>query len=93
MLRAGKPIGDPQGRITAQAAAQVVERAGQGAELPGDWSGAFAAPRLRDRRTAGRARPDLHRPARRLEGRQQGLLGYFEDVDKWEENPLSGTGL
>jgi hypothetical protein len=21
------------------------------------------------------------------------LLRYFEDVDKWEENPLSGTGL
>nr|WP_208329310.1 hypothetical protein [Streptomyces sp. 846.5] len=21
------------------------------------------------------------------------LLGYFEDVDTWEDNPLSGTGL
>jgi hypothetical protein len=21
------------------------------------------------------------------------LLGYFEDVDRWEDNPLSGHGL
>lgn len=93
MVRAGKPIGDPSGRITAQAAAQVVERAGQDAELPGDWSGhslrrGFATAA----RQAGHDLVTIGRHGGWKDG-SKALLGYFEDVDKWEDNPLSGTGL
>ena len=93
MLRAGKPIGDPSGRITAQAAAQVVERAAEDAELSGDWSGhslrrGFATAA----RQAGHDLVTIGRHGGWKDG-SKALLGYFEDVDKWEDNPLSGTGL
>ncbi|MFE2581143.1 tyrosine-type recombinase/integrase [Streptomyces sp. NPDC059378] len=39
MYRHGVPIGDSAGRLTAQAAAQVVERATEAAGLDGQWSG------------------------------------------------------
>lgn len=93
MYRRGVPIGDPSGRLTAQAAAQVVERAADAAGLEGQWSGhslrrGFAT-------AARRAGHDLVRIGRHggwADGSRV-LLGYVEDADRWEENPVTGTGL
>ncbi|MEU8031945.1 site-specific integrase [Streptomyces sp. NPDC049099] len=93
MVRRGVPIGDPAGRLTAQAAAQVVERAAEAAGLEGQWSGhslrrGFAT-------AARKAGHDLVRIGRHggwADG-SRALLGYLEDSDRWEENPVAGTGL
>jgi len=93
MHRHGVLIGDNSGRLTAQAAAQVVERAAEAAGLEGQWSGhslrrGFAT-------AARRAGHDLVRIGRHggwVDG-SKALLGYFEDSDKWEDNPVAGTGL
>ncbi|QFZ74000.1 tyrosine-type recombinase/integrase [Streptomyces fagopyri] len=93
MFRHGVPIGDPAGRLTAQAAAQVIERAAEVAGLEGQWSGhslrrGFAT-------AARKAGHDLVRIGRHggwADG-SKALLGYFEDSDRWEDNPVAGTGL
>lgn len=93
MYRHGQPIGDSSGRLTAQAAAQVVERAADAAGLEGQWSGhslrrGFAT-------AARKAGHDLVRIGRHggwADG-SRALLGYFEDSDRWEDNPVAGTGL
>lgn len=90
MYRRGVPIGDPSGRLTAQAAAQVVERAAEAAGLEGQWSGhslrrGFAT-------AARKAGHDLVRIGRHggwADG-SRALLGYLEDSDKWEDTPVSG---
>lgn len=90
MYRRGVPIGDPSGRLTAQAAAQVVERAAEAAGLEGHWSGhslrrGFAT-------AARKAGHDLVRIGRHggwADG-SRALLGYLEDSDKWEDTPVSG---
>ncbi|MGW2620344.1 site-specific integrase [Streptomyces sp. NPDC001500] len=93
MYRRGVPIGDPTGRLTAQAAAQVVERVAAAAGLEGQWSGhslrrGFAT-------AARKAGHDLVRIGRHggwADG-SRALLGYLEDSDRWEDNPVTGTGL
>lgn len=93
MVRCGMPIGDPAGRLTAQAAAQVVARVAEAAGLEGQWSGhslrrGFAT-------AARRAGHDLVRIGRHggwADG-SRALLGYLQDTDKWEDNPVTGTGL
>ncbi|MFG2948167.1 site-specific integrase [Streptomyces adustus] len=93
MYRHGQPIGDPAGRLTAQAAGQVVERAAEAAGLEGQWSGhslrrGFAT-------AARKAGHDLVRIGRHggwADG-SRALLGYLEDSDRWEDNPVAGTGL
>lgn len=90
MVRRGQPIGDPSGRLSAQAAAQIVERAAAAAGLEGHWSGhslrrGFAT-------AARKARHDLVRIGRHggwADG-SRALLGYFEDSDRWEDNPVAG---
>lgn len=52
--------------------------------------GAFAAPRFAS--AARQAGHDLVTIVHGEDG-DKALLGYFEDVDRWEANPLSGTGL
>jgi hypothetical protein len=39
LTRGGRPIGDPAGRMTAEVAAEVVERLAAMAGLTGAWSG------------------------------------------------------
>ncbi|WP_199273059.1 tyrosine-type recombinase/integrase [Streptomyces broussonetiae] len=85
LVREGKPIGDPSGRVTAEAAADVVERAAAAAGLTGRWRGhslrrGFAT-------AARRAGHDLVRLGRhwRLGRRLQrpaGLLGGRRPVDR-----------
>jgi site-specific recombinase XerD len=90
MFRHGLPIGDSSGRLTPQAAAQVVEKVAAAAALEGQWSGhslrrGFAT-------AARKAGHDLVRIGRHggwADG-SKALLGYFEDEDRWEENPVAG---
>ncbi|MFE2768760.1 tyrosine-type recombinase/integrase [Streptomyces albidoflavus] len=93
LTRHGRPIGDPAGRLTAEAAADVVERLAVAAGLAGAWSGHS----LR-RGFATAARAAGHDP---LEiGRQGGwadgsrvLARYMADVDRVKNSPLVGIGL
>ncbi|MFJ4924078.1 site-specific integrase [Streptomyces sp. NPDC088736] len=93
MYRHGRPIGDPAGRITPEAAADVVERAAAVAGLEGRWTGhslrrGFAT-------AARKAGHDVVRVGRHggwADG-SKALLGYFEDADRWADNPVAGTGL
>lgn len=90
MYRRGVAIGDPSGRITPRAAADVVARCADVAGLTGQWSGhslrrGFAT-------AARRAGADLE-----VIGRHGGwadgsraLLGYIEDADRWTSNPVAG---
>jgi site-specific recombinase XerD len=105
MTRNGQPIGDPDGRMTGQAIAAVVNRTAAAAGLippaepdrpnaaPPRWSGhslrrGFAT-------AARKAGHDLVRVGRHggwADG-SKSLLAYFEDADRWLENPLVGVGL
>ncbi|WP_151477737.1 tyrosine-type recombinase/integrase [Streptomyces albicerus] len=93
MLRHGRAIGDPAGRMTEEAAAEVVEKAAASAGLEGQWTGhslrrGFAT-------AARRAGADMLRIGRTggwADG-SRALLGYMEDADRVTESPLVGIGL
>lgn len=102
LTRAGRVIGDPDGRMTGEAVADVVERAATRAGLAAVPEGAEVGPRW----TAHALRRGFATAARRaghdlvLIGRHGGwadgsrsLLGYLEDADRWTDNPLHGMGL
>ncbi|WP_208758944.1 tyrosine-type recombinase/integrase [Microbispora triticiradicis] len=90
MTRAGRPIGDPHGRMTAEAIADVVTRIAAAAELDGRWTGhslrrGFAT-------AARRAGAQLERIGRHggwADG-SAALLGYLEEGDRWTDNPVTG---
>ncbi|MFW5421037.1 tyrosine-type recombinase/integrase [Nocardiopsis sp. CNT-189] len=100
--RNGRLIGDPQGRLTGEAVAEIVARAAKNAGLnpppgPGipapQWSGhslrrgyATAA------RTAGQDRLTTGRHGGWADG-SSALNAYFDDGDRWDDNPLTGIGL
>jgi len=102
LVRAGRPIGDPTGRLTGQATAHIVARTASAAGLhTADapdapilrWSGhslrrGFAT-------AARRAGHDLVRIGRHgcWKDGSPVLLGYLEDADRWMDNPLIGVGL
>ncbi|GAA4866007.1 site-specific integrase [Kitasatospora terrestris] len=93
MLRRGVPIGDPEGRLTSQAAAQVVERVADAAGLVGQWTGhslrrGFATAA----RKAGHDMLTIGRHGGWEDG-SKALLGYFEQADQWQENALHRIGL
>jgi site-specific recombinase XerD len=90
LTRAGRTIGAPTGRMTAAAAASVVTRAADAAGFDGQWTGhslrrGFAT-------AARRAGHDLERIGRHggwADG-SRALLGYLEEGDRWERNPVAG---
>lgn len=93
MTRHGKPIGDPAGRLTAEAAADVVERLADAAQLTGDWSGhslrrGFATAA----RAAGHDPLEIARQGGWADGSRT-LARYMEDVDRVTKSPLIGIGL
>ncbi|MFF7158117.1 tyrosine-type recombinase/integrase [Streptomyces sp. NPDC008139] len=90
MFRHGQPIGDASGRLSPQAAAQVVEKVADAAGLEGQWSGhslrrGFATAA----RKAGHDMVRIGRHGGWADG-SKALIGYFEDGDRWEDNPVSG---
>ncbi|GLX02958.1 tyrosine-type recombinase/integrase [Microtetraspora sp. NBRC 16547] len=90
LTRAGKTIGDPAGRMTAEAIADVVTRIAKTADLDGRWTGhslrrGFAT-------AARRAGAGLERIGRHggwADG-SKALLGYLEEGDRWTDNPVTG---
>lgn len=90
MNRGGKTIGDPSGRMTPEAIADVIARAADSAGLTGQWSGhslrrGFAT-------AARRAGASLERIGRHggwADG-SRALLGYLEEGDRWIHNPVTG---
>lgn len=93
MYRKGVPIGDPEGRMTAEAIADVVTRLAEAAGFEGKWT---AHSLRRGFATAARkAGHDLVRIGRTggwADG-SKSLLKYLEDVDRVSESPLVGIGL
>jgi site-specific recombinase XerD len=88
-----KPIGDPAGRMTAEAAAEVIERLAVAAGLSGDWSGhslrrGFATAA----RAAGHDPLEIARAGGWVDGSRV-LARYMDDVDRVKNSPLVGIGL
>ncbi|MFE0824155.1 tyrosine-type recombinase/integrase [Streptomyces sp. NPDC058847] len=93
LTRRGRPIGDPAGRMTAEAAAEVVERLAVAAGLSGDWSGhslrrGFATAA----RAAGHDPLEIARAGGWVDGSRV-LARYMDDVDRVKNSPLVGIGL
>ncbi|MDF6043860.1 hypothetical protein LRD69_17330 [Streptomyces sp. JH14] len=82
LTRQGRVIGNPTGRMTPEAAGDVVARLADRAGLTGQWSGhslrrSFAT-------AARRAGHNKIRTAR---------VGYMEDADRVTDSPLINIGL
>lgn len=93
MTRQGRAIGDPSGRLTAQAAGQTVARLADDAGLEGQWSGhslrrGFATAA----RLAGHDMLRIGRGGGWADG-SKALAGYMDDVDRVTGSPLVGIGL
>ncbi|MFJ4343331.1 site-specific integrase [Streptomyces sp. NPDC088915] len=93
LTRHGRTIGDPAGRITAEAAAEVIGRLADAAGLTGDWSGhslrrGFATAA----RAAGHDPLEIARTGGWADGSRV-LARYMEDVDRVKNSPLVGIGL
>jgi site-specific recombinase XerD len=93
LTRKGRAIGDPAGRMTPEAAGDVVARLADRAGLDGSWSGhslrrGFAT-------AARRAGHDKIRTARvgGWADNSAALDGYMEDADRVTDSPLIGIGL
>lgn len=90
LVRGGRPIGDPDGRLTAETVTDVVNGAAMAAGLSGTWTGhslrrGFAT-------AARRAGAHLERIGRHggWADNSTALLGYVEDADRWTDNPVTG---
>ncbi|MEU5524876.1 site-specific integrase [Streptomyces sp. NPDC047860] len=93
MTRRGRTIGDPSGRMTAEATAEVIERLAVAADLAGDWSGhslrrGFATAA----RAAGHDPLEIARAGGWADGSRV-LARYMDDVDRVKNSPLVGIGL
>ncbi|WP_406723500.1 tyrosine-type recombinase/integrase [Streptomyces sp. GD-15H] len=93
MTRRGRTIGDPAGRMTAEAAAEVIERLAVAAGLTGAWSGhslrrGFATAA----RAAGHDPLEIARAGGWADGSRV-LARYMDDVDRVQNSPLVGIGL
>lgn len=90
MIRGSRTIGDPSGRLTPAAAAAVVARRAEDAGLTGQWTGhslrrGFATAARR----AGHTLERIGRHGGWADG-SRALLGYMEEGDRWERNPVAG---
>jgi site-specific recombinase XerD len=90
LTRAGKTIGDPDGRMTSDAIADVVTRIAEAAGLEGRWTGhslrrGFATAARRQ----GHALERIGRHGGWADG-SRALLGYLEEADRWTGNPVTG---
>ncbi|NUP46145.1 MAG: tyrosine-type recombinase/integrase [Catenulispora sp.] len=94
MIRGGRPIGDLAGRMTTDAAADVVQAAAEAADLEGRWrSHSMRRGFVTAARAAGKDLVDIGRHGGWADG-SKALLAYIEEDDGWgENNPLIGIGL
>jgi len=94
MTRYGQPIGDPAGRMTTTAAANIVEAAAEAAGVDGRWrSHSMRRGFVTAARAAGSDLVDIGRHGGWADG-SKALLAYIEEDDGWSDrNPLVGIGL
>jgi hypothetical protein len=93
MTRYGKPIGDPSGRMTAEAASDVVERSVKRAGIPGRWKSHSL--RRGFVKSARDANVDIVRIGRHggWDDKSKALIGYVDEEDsQGEQNPLAQIG-
>lgn len=94
MTRHGKPIGEPDGRMTAQGASDVVEKAAAAAGIAGRYRGhSLRRGFVTAARAASKDLVDIGRHGGWADG-SKALLAYIEEDDGWgDRNPLIGIGL
>ncbi|MFB7867393.1 integrase [Streptomyces sp. NPDC056069] len=93
MTRKGKAIGDPSGRMTEEAASDVVDRSVRRTGRPGKWtSHALRRGGVKSARDAGADIVDIGRHGG-WDDRSKALIGYIdEDDSKGARNPLVKIG-
>ncbi|MFB8182662.1 integrase [Streptomyces sp. NPDC055966] len=93
MQRRGKPIGDPDGRMTIEAASDIVQRSIERTGLPGRWRS--HSTRRGFVKSARKAKVDMVRIGRHggwMDG-SKALVGYVDEEDAaGEMNPLTQIG-
>lgn len=94
MTRKGRDIGDPTGRMTTDAASDVIQTAADDAKVEGLWrSHSLRRGFVTAARAAGKDLVDIGRHGGWADG-SKALLAYIEEDDGWgENNPLIGIGL
>ncbi|MBV9026046.1 MAG: tyrosine-type recombinase/integrase [Streptomycetaceae bacterium] len=94
ITRHGRTIGDPDGRMTTDAAADIVQAAAEAAEVDGRWrSHSMRRGFVTAARAAGKDLVDIGRHGGWADG-SKALLAYIEEDDGWSDrNPLIGIGL
>jgi hypothetical protein len=93
MQRYGKPIGDPDGRMTIEAASDIVKRSIERTGLPGRWRS--HSTRRGFVKTARKAGVDIVRIGRHggWDDKSKALIGYVDEDDAaGEMNPLAQIG-
>lgn len=90
MFRDGQPIGDPTGRMTTEAASDIVERSINATAIPGRWtSHSLRRGFVNSSRDAGADIVDIGRHGGWADG-SKALLGYIEEDDAFSDrNPLA----
>lgn len=94
LVRRGRQIGDPEGRLTTDAASDIVEGAAEAAKVEGVWrSHSLRRGFVTAARAAGKDLVDIGRHGGWADG-SKALLAYIEEDDGWSDNnPLIGIGL
>ncbi|MFE7648674.1 integrase [Streptomyces phaeoluteigriseus] len=94
LTRRGRTIGDPSGRMTTDAASDVIQLAGDAAKVEGLWrSHSLRRGFVTAARAAGKDLVDIGRHGGWADG-SRALLAYIEEDDGWSDsNPLIGIGL
>lgn len=93
MQRDGKPIGDPDGRMTTEAASDIVQRSIERTGLPGRWrSHSSRRGFVKSARAAGVDIVDIGRHGG-WDDKSKALIGYVDEEDsQGERNPLAQIG-
>ncbi|MEU6016951.1 integrase [Streptomyces sp. NPDC047515] len=93
MQRKGKPIGDPDGRMTIDAASDIVQRSIERTGLPGRWRSHSS--RRGFVKSARQAGVDIVQIGRHggWDDKSKALIGYVDEEDsEGENNPLAQIG-
>lgn len=93
MTRHGKPIGDPSGRMTVEAASDIVQRSIERTGLPGRWrSHSSRRGFVKSARDAGVDIVDIGRHGG-WDDKSKALIGYVDEEDsQGKRNPLAQIG-
>lgn len=93
MRRHGKPIGDPEGRMTTEAASEIVQRSIERTGLPGRWRSHSS--RRGFVKSARQAGVDIVQIGRHggWDDKSKALIGYVDEEDAaGDNNPLAQIG-